>query len=320
MNNDLVVIEEEKLLKAFSDYNGLDPVIQQAREVVETFEHDLSTDSGRKRTASLAHKVAKLKTRLDGMGKGLVSDWKAKSNIVDKSRRLMRKELDFLKETARKPLDDWEKEQERITAEEAERLAEEKLEAEIEQDHEIGLLMDNEITRIREEEARAKIEEERIARELEAKESLERDARIVDEARQKAEEAARVEIERIEQEKQELFARHVESERRRIAAKERAKIQAEEVEKRRIEEKKVAILGAKMAAEMARQEERLRIDAEEEAKAEALRKREENKRHVGSVRRKAKEGLIALGVREPLAKTIVMAIHNKDIFAVSISY
>ena len=79
MSNELIVIEESKALAVFSNENGLDPIIQQAKDLVDGFEHDLSTGAGRKRTASLANKVAKLKTRLDGMGKDLVSDWKAQA-------------------------------------------------------------------------------------------------------------------------------------------------------------------------------------------------------------------------------------------------
>lgn len=71
---ELVLTEEKTALQVFSIDGGLDPIIQEARAFVADFEHDLST--GRKRTASLANKVAKLKVRLDDMGKAI-------SNIED---------------------------------------------------------------------------------------------------------------------------------------------------------------------------------------------------------------------------------------------
>jgi hypothetical protein len=71
--NELITVEETTALQAFSHQGGLDPIIQEARDVVHNFEHDLSTVTSRKRTASLAMKVRKLKTRLDGMGKELTA-------------------------------------------------------------------------------------------------------------------------------------------------------------------------------------------------------------------------------------------------------
>ena len=117
MSNELVEVTETTALAAFATPAGLDPIISQARELVESFEPDLSTDKGRKAIASLAGKVAKLKVKLDDAGKGLVAEWKSKSKIVDGSRKAMRDELDALKIQARAPLTEWEdKEKNRVTA------------------------------------------------------------------------------------------------------------------------------------------------------------------------------------------------------------
>ena len=117
MSNELVEVEKQEVLAAFVSGDGLDQVVSQARELVNNFEPDLSTDKGRKAIASLAAKVAKLKVRLDDMGKELVGGWKAKSKIVDGSRKKMRDELDAIKTLARKPLTDWEdKEKDRVQA------------------------------------------------------------------------------------------------------------------------------------------------------------------------------------------------------------
>ena len=117
MKNELIEVEEKSVLAAFVAGDGLDPIIAQARKLVDEFEPDLSTDKGRKAIASMAAKVAKLKVKLDDLGKDLVGDWKAKAKIVDGSRKKMRDELDELKARARAPLTEWEnKEADRVKA------------------------------------------------------------------------------------------------------------------------------------------------------------------------------------------------------------
>ena len=58
MSNELIAIEEKNALTVFTQDNGLDEIIKQVEMEVATFEHDLSTGAGRKRTASLANQVA----------------------------------------------------------------------------------------------------------------------------------------------------------------------------------------------------------------------------------------------------------------------
>lgn len=113
--SELVKIEKTTVLEVFTKESGLNPYIEEIRGQVNSFVADLSTAKGRKEIASLAHKVAQSKTYLDGLGKELVSDWKAKAKAVDESRKYMRDELDKIKIQARQPLTDWEnKEEERI--------------------------------------------------------------------------------------------------------------------------------------------------------------------------------------------------------------
>ena len=104
---ELVVPETVTALEVFSAPEGLDPYIELAREFVAVQVPDTSTNKGRKAIASTARKVAKLKTKLDAMGKDLVSDWKAKAKAVDSSRKSMRDQLDALRDEARAPLDEW---------------------------------------------------------------------------------------------------------------------------------------------------------------------------------------------------------------------
>ena len=112
---DLIKICNENILTVFSNDDGLAPIIEKIKNEVDSFNHDLSTKSGRAATASLSAKVSKCKVKLGDLGKGLVSEWKKKASIVDKNRREMRDTLDPLRDEARKPLAEWENsEKERI--------------------------------------------------------------------------------------------------------------------------------------------------------------------------------------------------------------
>lgn len=84
--------------------DNINALIEQTAHYIAAFEHDMTTAKGRKATASLANKVARLKTSIDNIGKDMVSGWKAKAKEVDDMRRYLRNELDSLKIIAREPL------------------------------------------------------------------------------------------------------------------------------------------------------------------------------------------------------------------------
>lgn len=90
-------------------------VLDAIKKEVKSFAPDLETKKGRADIASLAHKVARSKTYLEDIGKGIVAEWKAKSKKVDSERKHIRETLDDLKEEIRRPLTDFEnKEKERV--------------------------------------------------------------------------------------------------------------------------------------------------------------------------------------------------------------
>jgi len=386
MSNELVVIEETKVIEVFSADNGLDSIIQQAREAVSEFEHDISTAAGRKRTASLANKVAKLKVKLDTMGKESTADLKAKAKLVDGNRKSMRDELDALKVEARKPLTDWEEDQARIEAENkflaewdaaiAKNVAFDTAVAhELEVAH-MEALLDNiafdkaadeakEAERLRieaEEKARVEREEKmkrhaaeqaRLEAERKAKEEADRLIREKQEAEAKAEAqrqaAIQAEIDaenaRLEAERQKELAeqqrlddeRRLEQQRKEAAAK--AKLEAEQAELRRIEQEKEAKRQAELAeqrriAEAKAAEEKRLADIEAARQSEIRRQQEEaarvkqeqeqreaNKRHVGNIRKQAKEALMAnANLTEQQAKDVVLAISKGLIANCQINY
>lgn len=320
MENQLVELTTETALTAFTSENGLDPYIQQVKDEVNNFEHDLSTGAGRKRSASLAAKVAKIKVKLDGLGKDLVAEWKSNSKKVDSARKKMRDELDELKIHARKPLTDWEDEQERIEAEKQAKLEAEMKAAQVENDHEIGLLMNEKFDReLAEEKARIEAQE-KAERERIEQERIEREERLKEEAaayaKAEAERKARENEERIEREKQEAIRREEEAkqaqaqaEREKIAAQERERVASEQAEKQRkqdaidAENKRLADIEAARQAEIFRQQEEKRIADEEQAKLEA------NKKHVGMVRGEIKNHLMSTcELDEETAKKVVLAL------------
>jgi hypothetical protein len=104
---ELAVIQKENVPALF-ETNGCDPILDQIKAKVAEFSADVSTKKGRDNIKSMAHKVARSKTYLDGLGKDLVATMKDKCRVVDAERRRLREELDSLKEGVRKPLTDWE--------------------------------------------------------------------------------------------------------------------------------------------------------------------------------------------------------------------
>lgn len=179
---DLVVIEKQNAMAVFTTKEQLDPIIEAIEKEARSLVPDVSTRKGRDAIASMSHKVARSKTYIDNAGKDLVAELKALPKQIDESRRIVRERLDALKDEVRRPLTEWEAEQERIKAEEAmNALHEEALEmnikldqelaAKFEADYELALLMNDKVDREREEK---RLLEERAQRERD--ENLQREA------------------------------------------------------------------------------------------------------------------------------------------------
>lgn len=87
-------------------------LIEKIEAEVRSYAPDLSTKKGRDAIASLAHKVSKSKTYLDGEGKKLTEDMKRQVSAVDAQRKVIRDRLDALRDEARAPLTKWEADEE----------------------------------------------------------------------------------------------------------------------------------------------------------------------------------------------------------------
>jgi len=70
-STELATIPKESVLTVFSADNGLDYYMAHIRSEIDSFVPDVTTKKGRDGIASIAFKVAKSKTYLDGLGKEL---------------------------------------------------------------------------------------------------------------------------------------------------------------------------------------------------------------------------------------------------------
>ncbi|MBV2203664.1 hypothetical protein KUE10_29685 [Klebsiella variicola] len=272
---DLVVIEKKNAMAVFTNNDQLDPLIEAIEKEARSLVPDVTTKKGRDAIASMAHKVARSKTYIDNAGKDLVAELKALPKQIDESRRVVRERLDALKDEVRRPLTEWEAEQERIKAEEAmnalhsEALAmneefDRQLAARIESDHEMALLMNDAFDREQADKA-AEAERQRIAHEEEIKRLAE------EKAKREAAEQAQREIDA-------AAAR----EREAILAKERAEREQREAAERAEREKQAAVEAERRKA----QEEADRIRREAEQREQA-RLAEERRKADEQVRREA---------------------------------
>jgi len=280
---------------------GLDAYLEQIRQAVNEVP-DLSTKKGRDRVAPLAAQVSRSKTAIEKPGREYLKRLKEAVRPAEAEIKRFVDACDELRDATRRPLTEWEAEQERIMAEEAmnalhaEALEmnikfDQELAAKFEADHEMALLMNKDYDRDREEQRRQaehaqREHEERIKRE--AAEQARRDA----EAKHKAE---------------------IDAAARRAELAERQRVEAEQ---RATREKEEAV-----AAERRRQEkEKADRLAEEQRKAEEEARRAADKEHRRTVNRRVIAGLIAQGIPEEFAQKAMLAIAGGKVQDAHIKY
>lgn len=328
--NELTALNQKEIVSIFVE-NKIDETLSAIEKEVLSVVPDITSVKGRKEVASLAHKVSKSKVALDNAGKTLVSDWKAKSKLVDASRKEARDFLDNLKTKVRLPLTKWENEEE-IKAEK------EKLKIELEEAQNEAVALNNLFDR-----EAAIAEKERIAAEKEAEqlkikevarleaEKLEREKllkeRAAEQAKLQAEQEAQAKIDDAKRLETEAKDREEQAKQDAIAAKVRAEYEAEQAEIRRLQ----AVEDAKLAQEQAvkdaeekikhdnevAEQNRLAIEAEEKAKAE---RKAANLNHRKKVNNIALTDFIEHGIKADLAKDIIKLIATGKISNVVIEY
>ncbi|EPI9085334.1 hypothetical protein ACTBT5_000683 [Yersinia enterocolitica] len=299
--------------------NGLDKYLNQIRQAVNEVP-DVTTAKGRARIASLAASASRSKTAIEKPGREYLRHLKEQPKIIEAELRRFVIECDEIRDETRRPLTEWEAEQERLRQEaEAKKKAEE-LAAEIEVAHEMALLMNDafdrdakakadEVERLRKAHEefiaqqaaeKAKREaEEKAKRDIEAAEQRERDAKL---AQERAEQAAKDAAAKAERDAKEL-AERVEREKQEAITAEQRKAQEE----------------ADRIKREAQQKENARL-AEEKRVADEAEARAANVEHKRTINQQAVADLVAAGIPEECAVQCVKAIAKGQVSAIAITY
>lgn len=354
MSTELVVIPKESALDVFTTVAGLDPYLAQVRAEIDAFTPNLATKKGRDEVASLAYKVAKIKTYLDGVGKDLADVQKEIPKKIDAERKRVRETLDAWKDEVRKPLTEWEEAEEKRVATIKETLAEWQG---IADDRHYGRSIDD-IRRKLREIADSEVSEGRFGEYLDAAIALKdkailslgvgleaaekREAEALELEKLRAEKAARDKADAEERAKKEAEERQARIEREKVqaaqeaaerekkASEAREKAQAEAAEKREAQLKAQAEQAERAAKEAQERAARAEVEArermereakaKEQAEAAEQAKRDKDKAHKARVNNAAREAFIQGGLSEADARTAVLLIAKGSIPSVSIKY
>jgi hypothetical protein len=116
---ELAVVSAQNAVQIFTG-GGLNAILEDVERKVRAVPLDGSTASGRDEIRSLAYKVVRTKTALDGEAKRLTEGWRTATAQVNAERKRAQERLDALAEEVRAPLTAFEnKEKNRIAAHEA---------------------------------------------------------------------------------------------------------------------------------------------------------------------------------------------------------
>lgn len=262
---DLTVIEiKAEQAPALYKSGGLDDYLEQIRQAVNEVP-DLSTKKGRDRVASLAASVSRSKTAIEKPGREYLKRLKEAVRPAEAEIKRFVDACDELRDATRRPLTEWESEQERIKAEEAALVKAEEDRKKFESDHEMALLM-NDASDREQAEKKAEAERQRIAHE----EELKRQA--AEQAKREAEEKAAVDLAAAKKREEDAIASRAQAELLAKQERERAEQEAKDAAAKAEAEKKAAIAAEQRKA----QEEADRIKRDAEAK-EAARLAEEKR-------------------------------------------
>lgn len=324
------VLEPRALVPAevFSP-GGVRALLDKIEREVRAVRTDISTPAGRDQVRSLAYKVARSKTALDAMGKGLTDEWRARTDAVNAERRAIRERLDALAEDVRRPLTAWEQaEKDRVAGHERALAA--MVEAPGYGQAETAAEIELRLSYLRSYSARdwqefAARAADTLAAEIERTERLlvaaqKREAEAAERAQRQAEEraahAARAAAEQAEAERRAAEKQRREAEERAA----RAEAAAAEAE-RRAEAARVA------AAEKAERDRAAAIEAERRRVAEAAeRERREaearaaDRAHRGRINKAAADALVLAGLTDEQARLAITAIVSGGVPAVTIRY
>lgn len=342
------------LQKLFTE-EGMNEIISAIKAEVKDFKADISTKEGRAEIISMAFKIAKCKAPIKNLASELKEESKKLIDGVNSQWNRYEKEMDTLRDEIRKPVDEIEAEEKRILQEKHDRLnqieatinpfvassvagcqelmqdlenvfnfnwGDFKFKAEEKFNQAKNYLQSQLEKNIKNEAQEAELKQ--LKKEKDEREKKDREEQIAREAVEKAIIEAEAREKRIEQEKIDAENRAKEAERLRI---EQAKI----AENNRILAEKKAKEDAEKAVVEAIGRERNRVESEKRKEAEALEKREANKKHRAKINNEALDKIsdliinnIALENGEDdcveIAKLIIEAIARGEVPHVQINY
>ena len=110
----LINLEHTKIFDMFTQPGLLDALLLKLQTNVLKMKSDVQTPEGRQEITSLGYNIARTKTYIDNIGKELTTEYKEVPKKIDAIRKNARDLLDNLKDEVKKPLDEWQKEQEKI--------------------------------------------------------------------------------------------------------------------------------------------------------------------------------------------------------------
>ena len=198
----------DQVVAVYTSETGLSDQVDQVRDLIQNFDHNMKNLKGRNATKSLASKVGKFKARLEKVGKSLtdaekakIEDVQATISLINKNVKDMSQALKELKIEARKPLTEWEEKKEA----EKEAKAQKELDEKMALLHENALFMNEKFDADREAEKKLlaeQAEQERLAEEKRIAEKAVADAEIeAEQLKQKIADAEK-EAQRLQAEKE----------------------------------------------------------------------------------------------------------------------
>ncbi|BET64843.1 hypothetical protein [Yersinia pseudotuberculosis] len=321
--------------------NGLDSYLDQIRQEVNEVP-DLSTAKGRARIASLAASVSSSKAAIEKPGRDYLKKLKEAVKPAEAEIKRFVDACNALRDETRRPLTEWEAEQERIRIEEAAKAEAERyskmrddadkdnaafdlakakeLALQIEAAHATALLDNYEYDRdIAEKNAEAERkrkayeEELKLLAENAARLAVEREAQIAREEAAHRESVLKAQAEQAERDRVALALKAEQDKKDAAAKAEREKQEAIAAEQRKAQEE------ADRIKREAQQKENARL-AEEKRVADEAAARAANVEHKRAINQQAVADLVATGIPEECAVQCVKAIAKGQVSAIAITY
>lgn len=109
----LVALVDESPIEVLKDEGKRNALYGKIRALIAEQKPDLSTQAGRDRIKSFVYKITRTRTALDAAGKDATAEMRAAISAVNDLRNDAESALKLLEAEARKPLTEWEEEQER---------------------------------------------------------------------------------------------------------------------------------------------------------------------------------------------------------------